>query len=145
VWIDDPESKFSEENHASIDQALQQWEEATDQFITFELVDGPVDGGLIVIRPDKRENIREDRGVSAVTDFSPLEVGGTITIPYDQGSTYLRVVLLHELGHCLGLGHSDNDIGVMASPTRNDIVTCQDVQAFCDSNGCEAETMPPCL
>lgn len=145
VWIDDPEGLFSDEDLEVIDTSLTQWEEATNQFITFEMVDGEVEGGMIIIRPGKREEIREDRGVSAVTDYSPFEVGGTITVPYDMGETFLHLSMLHELGHTLGLGHHEGCKGVMATPSSFDFITCYDVVAFCDQNGCNAEEMPPCL
>lgn len=146
VLILDPDDKFSDEQRDMIDQVLNEWMEATDEHITFTYVPTKGYRNLIVIRSDALANIQEERDCSAVTDWVPWENGGGITLPYDAPLDGFRLLVLHEVGHALGLGHEFQDkeaIMFPASQERQNI-TCTDVEAFCDSNDCESYKLTVC-
>lgn len=56
-----------------------------------------------------------------------------------------RVVLVHELGHHLGLRHVESGKGMMASTLREatDGLTTADLKEFCRTPGCRADLLHP--
>lgn len=148
VWVDDPEQQFSETQRNSIHRAVLEWETALDGFVTFELTEGKGNDNLIVIRPSYRAEIREADGFDAVTHFVPWERGGGIVMPIDVSDWEFHAVMLHEMGHALGLDHDSGRDTIMQPGLESgdvDYVTCRDIEQFCLHNDCEAEEFPPCL
>lgn len=148
VWIDDPDGKFTPEQVEIIHQAVEEWEIALNGFINFEFIDGKGPDALIVIRADSHENIVEDRGhdiVLAYTDYVPWEQGGGITLPFDFSNEAFHGLLLHELGHTLGLEHDTPDT-LMHWKYRPEVnhITCGDIEQFCEQNLCIPASFPPC-
>ncbi len=152
VYIDDPQGLFSEEDMGVIRDSLEEWSDALDEYVVFQFVssDESVPDSLITVTPDTLQNIRDERGLDAVTDWTPVSRGGDITVPYDVDPVHFHRLMLHELGHTLGLDH-DKPGTVMApsTGTASDWITCDDVCQFCEFNGseddsCSCEYMPPC-
>lgn len=103
----------------------------------------PVGGGLLVYRgkvgrpADGRVNvflnadqalnngkcIRRNPGLDSVGDVVRLDIHAG---PAEDG-TFLRVVLMHELGHALGLEHEKDPASVMYSPAGTDQLSAADV------------------
>lgn len=146
VWIDDSSHSFSNEEIEIIHESCHEWEEATDNHVTFRFVSGKGTDSLIVVRSDSLSHIKEERGLAAVTDWVPWERGGAITMPNNVAPEQFRLLMLHELGHALGLDH-DRKGTIMFPGTGNasDFITCEDVTQFCEVNDCQSDNMPPCM
>ena len=146
VLVDDPEKNFSPEELIIIDEALIEWSEAVNNHVTFVYVFSKETKSLIIIRPDSLQNINDERDLSAVTDWVTWERGGAVTVPYDIDERNFKALLLHEVGHALGLAHDDSDTIMYKEKYRTVFnVTCKDVEQFCEVNSCEAEEMEICI
>lgn len=145
VFIDDPNHEFSQSEIDVIHESFSEWEYALDGHITIRYVSSKGYRSMIIVRPDTKQHLLDTRDKVGVTDFVFWERGGAITVPYDVDEDYLKKVILHEIGHGLGLDH-DGPGTIMASSVKWNAgyVTCEDVWSFCDQNDCDWEEMPPC-
>ena len=157
IYINDPFHLFSDEETDIILASCQEWEDATNGHIVCQLTNRSDIDNLITITPDSKKHIQEETGHGAVTNFSPFECGGDIIIPYDLNEEIFRLVLLHEIGHSLGLDHDHYGTimypavgqplpGIISGlidkyPTE---ITCDDVCQFCEFNDCYCGDLPPC-
>jgi len=131
--------------HEWVDRAAFEWARRTPA--TFE-VDGaarPCAGACWMVIPTTREAI-ERGGIGRYLAWTrhARSGGGTILIAVDLSPEDGAVVMLHELGHALGLNHRTEPHAVMsASPTDAGAtgVTCADVAEFYEVRALEA---PPC-
>lgn len=146
IFIDDPDHLFSEEELADIHTAAQEWSEATNDHVTFTFVTSKGSDSLIVIRPKLLATIEDETGMSAITRFDWWARGGGIDMPYDVSENDFHQMMLHEMGHSLGLDH-DGPGTIMEHhlALQADHITCTDVYQFCDVNDCDASEFPPCL
>ena len=144
VYINDPDNLFSDEDLEQILSGCEEWSDATDNYITFEVVSSDDTGSLITFIPDSLENIQMETGHVAYTDWSLTERGGDITIPYDVKPAVFRPILLHEIGHALGLDHDHYGTIMYHTSTYTSEITCDDVCQFCEVNDCYCGDLPPC-
>lgn len=144
VWIDDPNNLLSESQEELIHNSLSEWQDAVDDYVTFETVYGKGYKSMIIIRADSFANMHAS-GNDAVAEIVPWERGGAITIPFDVDDNSLRALLLHEIGHTLGLDHDvPGTIMVRPASDASRDITCRDVEQFCEVNDCNSNSMTIC-
>jgi hypothetical protein len=145
VWIDDPHEQFTAEQLAIIGQSTAAWQSALGEHVQFVFVSGKGPQSLIVIRPVELATIEAETGNSAQTHWMPTERGGAIDIAHDVDAKTFRMLVMHELGHALGLEHGPPNTVMFERLEHNPgRVTCADVWQFCEANGCDWESLAPC-
>jgi hypothetical protein len=98
----------------AIQSAFEEWENATQRKVLFEQVDGmPTEGIAIEIVPSLRADVIGEASSHLVHEYGnyTLIAGGNMAVAPQYG--LYRIVLIHEIGHIIGLGHSKNPHSVM--------------------------------
>lgn len=140
------ENDFSPDQILVLQEAVSEWNQALNGYLNFEFVSNK-DESNIVIKGVSLASLQED-DFAGVTYTVPWENGGNIELPndlYGDGKEYLLPLALHELGHALSLGHSEEHTlmqPMLYNPTQR--ITCLDINQFCDINGCNAADFPIC-
>jgi matrixin len=124
------DGSFSADQRAKILRAIEEWNYALNGFIRFDLA-APGSGGLESwsIRPEKGGDPNgpasgEGQPLSE-TQSGFMSIGGHMLIYVDRiGTRDLRGVVLHELGHVLGLHHdpTGNLMSARYSPTTDQCI-----------------------
>jgi hypothetical protein len=165
VYID---PKFSPEETVYIIEALQEWDCSTKHIVRFLQVSDEKNSTLLIksadgknpliINADKQLNtnkelIADNTNSDKDTQYRAvgLHIGGPATIfivseriddPYET-----RSIMLHEIGHDLGLKHIRDPNSVMfINRTRgSDHITKLDLNAFCELHDCQNLKLKPCF
>ncbi len=145
IFIDSKD--FSPEQMGAIHEAVAEWEESLGGFVHFVYVDEKGSDDLIVIRSATVQEMDEryESGRTGNTNTDPWACGGGITIARDMSMKRFKKSVLHELGHSLGLGHSEGK--TIMAPNLNEMpshITCEDVTHFCEKSDCDASSLPLC-
>jgi hypothetical protein len=86
---------------------------------------------LRAVIADANEGVTVAPGAPTCTGRSGVEI---LVSPEAVRSAELRGVVLHEIGHALGLEHSEG--GLMHPRVRANCIDAHTVRAFCDLHGC---------
>ncbi len=144
------EKGFNQQQLEKIHAAVAEWNKALDGYLKFEYVTQKGDEDLVVIRARTIDPVLQNNKYLGETFSDPWADGGGIELPVNMGSdidsVYFSRIVLHELGHSLGLYHVDATGAVMNKrpDLEADQVTCIDLTDFCYSAGCDASTFERC-
>ena len=138
------ERRFSNEEFAIISSAAEEWNQKTNHIIQFDVVRLPTNEKIDIINGIFIIKYNEDNPyiipIDGLNDSSTLgfyttensinEIG---LIPDRFSFRTYKPVILHELGHSLGLQHNE-DIGTLMYPYMDlaaDDITEEDLKNFC--------------
>src|ERR1700722_3199194 len=154
--------KFSHLEIGLIQEAANDWQFYTDDLATFKLVSGdpsdyPIEtvpgqlGQAVIIRPidsyEPKAILLDVRTCGDTLGF--YERGkfiSTIWIIMNRirDEDEFIAVVMHELGHSIGLDHTTHEGTLMYPYVSADCVTQYDLQKFCNIYGCDSEQMNFC-
>lgn len=148
---------FNDVEQEYIMQAAWEWAESTNHIAEFDVVQLPtrekidVQNGLIMVKvsadyPDIiiMDNIKKTTTLGYFDAKSPLPY---IALVEDRLDDYTyKAVVLHELGHALGLEHIEGEKGMLTLmypyiDLGNDHITPTDLEQFCELYHCDAKTL----
>lgn len=154
LYID---STFSESEIADITEAAIAWTTKTHYIAQFDVVTLPTDKKIdlskalfvLKVTPGYPEVVlldgfNHDSTLGYYHDKGAAPYVGLISARI-EGSDY-KAVVLHELGHALGLKHATNleDMGTLMYPTidyGSDCITHKDMEQFCSIYHCNADQL----
>ena len=151
------EDNWTERERAEIARDLSRWELATNHLVTFLVSPVPfhdpdgfdradLDDGVNVLYKVDHENAASDflAGSTSQGDLLGYNFDATDILIFWFKTDYLDpVVLTHELGHHIGLGHIRVHPAVMNDLGMSPCITQWDLQAFCAIYDCRLEDMHP--
>ena len=146
---------LSENELYTIIEAAWEWHQATHNLITYDVVRLPakhIDANhsiiMVIIPVDfpemiAMENAEEDKNhLAYYQDSGPIPYIGIV--PDRIADKEYKTVIMHELGHSLGLSHNEgiNGIGTLMYPNIDagrDVITETDLHNLCKIYGCDAD------
>jgi hypothetical protein len=147
---------FSEEEFGIITGAALEWHLATSGLVTYDVVRMPYGGAIdmrnsiifINITPDFPEVIAQDTYSQAGNNVGFYDVKYMVPyiglIPSRIDDKDYKAIVLHELGHSLGLEHNEDEPGTLMYPSIDvgaDYITDIDLQHFCKIYKCDASKL----
>ena len=138
---------FSEDQVARIYGAVEVWQEVLQEVIVLQPISFPVQSeeeeyGWIKIYPN---DIPDCPGCQAFTNWSYTDArteSAIIRMRPDFTGDYFSTLILHELGHALGLNHSDPEThSIMYHDPKHAEITCFDRKNVCAMWGCDSNCL----
>ena len=135
VWID---PSFTSDQQGEIRAAIAEWNRAAEGNVFLSETAVPEGAHVITIKP-RYFTLNENKAGECVPYHS------TIDIHQELKADRTRRVALHELGHALGLDHSETGTIMcegLSCASKN--LTCADLQQFCSIWKCDASELAIC-
>lgn len=148
---------LSEDELDIITGAAYEWHTATNGMVNYDIVRLPhqnIDVSnsivIVIVSADFPEIISLDSQSASYNHLGYYYQGGPIPyialVPYRIEDKLYKTVVMHELGHSLGLRHSDIllGIGTLMYPNvdaGSNTITDADLQQFCQIYGCDANQL----
>lgn len=151
--------KFTETEKEYIMSAAYEWQEATDHLVTFDIEMLPsnrvldFDNGILIKKVDSTDpDIIAIDSTNSDADSALGFYNGDHPIPHIKlcasriSPEIYKTVVMHELGHFLGLSHAKGIDGIqtLMYPSVNlgsDRITREDLISFCKIHGCNAKKL----
>ena len=149
------ENSFNQVEYELIREAAHEWETSTQDRVSFDVHYGFDKSVLKRIHNDNDSFIitkanSDDKLINFLDQLTDNGTLGYFHYKYDvqaivvlpermRGLDYYRAVFMHEMGHSIGISHSDDKDSVMY-PTMNEVfhLTKNDVTWFCRAYYCDA-------
>lgn len=126
---------FSLDQQVAIREAFQEWEHDVGGVVSFTETATPDGSHTMKVYPHVRDNAP---WVGSTNLFEEkIKIKDYLT----QDQT--RITALHEIGHGLGLVHTENGT-IMSASWSTEHITCKDIFQFCGIWECDPTTLPPC-
>lgn len=155
VYVD---SEFTEEEFMIIQEAADEWAQETNNLATFDVYYGIEDGlynkikhdpnSLLVVKSNSETPLVKSldkliKGEVLGFFLKELEVQSILLVNDRMlGDHYYKAVVIHEMGHSIGLPHTRDEESIMyRSMNYVYYLTKSDIRWFCRAYYCDAEKL----